>query len=147
MAFRAFFHSTPAPFMRFISRRMSLPIREVVIVGRRSGRPRRVLLSVYDVDGISYIGHPNGASAQWVRNLVAGGVAEVIAFDGTATTVAATVLGPGTERDAVLRATTQQPFPAGKFYGAARDHVKAAGVYFRLEPQMPTADNSTTGAS
>ena len=114
-----------------------VPIRDVVIVGRRSGQPRRLLLSVYELNGISYIGHPNGASAQWVRNLVASGVAEVIAFDGTSTAMTATVLEPGPERDAVLQATTRQPFPAGKVYGAARNHVKAAGVYFRLEPRQP----------
>ena len=44
--------------------------------GRRSGRPRRTLVTILDVDGRWYVGHPNG-SAQWVRNIEAAGVVEI----------------------------------------------------------------------
>ena len=103
-------------------------------VGRRSGRPRRTLVTILDVDGRWYVGHPNG-SAQWVRNIQAAGVVEIEPAGALGSRFAVVRLEPGAERDAVIRATwTQQPFPANHLYRAARRHVAAVGVYYRLEP-------------
>jgi hypothetical protein len=41
----------------------------------------------------------------------------------------------GTERQQVIQATwSQQPFPASVVYWLAREHIRAVGVYVRLEP-------------
>ena len=45
---------------------------QVTIAGRRTGRPRRILLGLLATDGGWYLGHPNGP-AQWTRNLDAAG--------------------------------------------------------------------------
>lgn len=131
---RVFFKTTPTPVMRLLRRtRPSVPIEELIVVGRRSGRERRLLVVLYDVDGRWYIGHPNGSS-QWVRNLAAAGSGVVVQRGDRRTTVNAIELSDGAERDAVIQATSYQPFPAGLVYRAARRHILAAGRYFRLEP-------------
>jgi hypothetical protein len=49
--------------------------------------------------------------------------------------VRAARLPDGNERDAVILATAhQQPFPGNLAYRAARGHILAMGVYFRLDP-------------
>jgi deazaflavin-dependent oxidoreductase (nitroreductase family) len=107
---------------------------ELRFVGRGSGRPRRTLVTILDVDGLWYVGHPNG-SAEWVRNIEAAGVVEIEPPGALGSKFAVVRLEPGPERDAVIRATwTQQPFPADLLYRAARRHVAAVGVYHRLEP-------------
>ena len=103
-------------------------------VGRRTGRPRRTLVTILDVDGRWYVGHPNGPAA-WVRNLESAGVVEIEPAGALGPRFRVVPLEPGPERDAVIRATwTQQPFPANLVYRAARRHVAAVGVYHRLEP-------------
>lgn len=103
--------------------------------GRRTGRPRRTLLTVLSVGGRWYIGHPNGDTG-WTRNAEAAGA---VAIDpapatGGARSFRVVRLPPGPERDAAIAATrTQQPFPGNVIYGAARRHIQAVGVYFRLE--------------
>ena len=114
---------------------------EVRTVGRRTGRPRRVLLTLLRVDDAWYLGHPNGDAA-WIRNALAAGWVEVdpAARAGPRHRVAR--LEPGPERDAVIRATwAQQPFPANLLYRLARRHVAAVGVYLRLEP-VPAGDTA-----
>ena len=107
-------------------------------VGRRSGRPRRTLVTILDVDGRWYVGHPNGA-AGWVYNVEAEGSVEIEPPGAQGSRFDVVTLEPGPERDAVIRATwTQQPFPANLVYRAARRHVAAVGVYHRLEP-IPAA--------
>ena len=135
-----FLNSAPAPFMRFVRRRMpSAPLEEFVIVGRRSGRERRMLLGLFEVGGSWYCGSPNGTS-QWVRNLVAAGGCTVIRRDGIPVRVAAVEVERGPERDAVLAATGRQPAPAGLVYRATAGHIRAVGRYFRLEPVVETRD-------
>ena len=136
-----FLRGAPTPLMRQVRRRVAdAPIEEVIVVGRRTGRERRLLLSLYDVDGRWYVGHPNGSS-QWVRNLIAAGECQVVRRDGIPVRVAAEELEPGPERDAVLDASGRQPAPAGFVYRHARRHVDAAGRYFRLTPmQEPSTD-------
>jgi hypothetical protein len=126
---------TPKPVMRLLMRLVpAAPIKEVRIVGRRSGRERRYLLTVLEIDGRWYVGHPNGRS-HWVRNLVAAGSAVVDGRNGPVA-VRAVELGDGPQRDAAIRATATQPFPAGRLYGSAQGHLLAAGVYLRLEPAI-----------
>jgi len=104
--------------------------------GRRTGRARRTLVTLLDVDGRWYVGHPNGP-AGWVRNIESAGFVEVEPAGALGARFGVVTLGAGSERDAVIRATwTQQPFPANLIYRSARRHVAAVGVYHRLDP-MP----------
>lgn len=107
---------------------------ELDVVGRRTGRPRPIIVTGLTVDGTSYVGHPNG-DVGWTCNVESAGLLRVVSADGSARQMRAIRLPPGPERDAVVRATwSQQPFPANLIYSAARDHVRRVGVYFRLEP-------------
>ena len=110
---------------------------DLVVPGRRSGRPRAVLLGLLRVDGQLYLGHPNGDVA-WTRNLEAAGVGE-LRLHGLATLTFRPVrLPPGDEREAAIRATWRQhPFPGNLIYYLARDHIRAVGAFFRLEPATP----------
>ena len=104
------------------------------VAGRRTGRPRDVLVGLLRVDDCWYVGHPNGAAA-WTRNLDAAGEAVIRPSSSISVRVSATRLEPGSERDAAIRATArQQAFPGNLLYRASRRHVLAVGVYFRLEP-------------
>jgi hypothetical protein len=143
LALTGFLRGAPMSVMRQVRRRVpDAPIEEVIIVGRRSGKERRLLLSVYDVDGRWYIGHPNG-TAQWVRNLESAGECIVIRRDGIARRMSALELERGPERDGVLSASTRQPAPAGFVYKRARRHVDAAGRYFRLTPVVAAEGSGT----
>jgi len=129
-----FLKGAPTSLMRLVRRRVpDAPIEEFVIRGRRTGRERRMLLGLFEVDGAWYAGHPNG-TAQWIRNLEAAGSCTVIRRDGVPVAVRAVEVAPGPERDAVIRATASQPAPAGAVYRAAQRHIRAVGRYFRLEP-------------
>lgn len=116
---------------------------ELWTVGRRTGLPRRTLITLLTVDGVAYAGHPNGTAA-WIANAEAAGWARV--GDGSLerrVTVSPVPFGP--ERDAVIRSTwSQQPFPANVLYRAARRHVAAAGVYLRFGE--PRTDGDVTEA-
>jgi len=102
--------------------------------GRRTGRPRAVLVGLIEVAGGWYVGHPNG-EVGWTRNLAAAGEAVVARPSGVSHRVRAERLADGDERDAVILATAhQQPFPGNLVYRAARRHILASGAYFRLEP-------------
>ena len=112
---------------------------ELDLVGRRTGRARPMLVTLLSVDGVQYVGHPNGAS-EWTRNLEAAGSVRVVEADGSARTVRPIRLTPGPERESVVRATrSQQPFPASLLYSAGREHVRRVGVYFRLESPAQSA--------
>jgi hypothetical protein len=105
---------------------------DVLVAGRVSGRPRSVLVTLLTVDGVGYIGHPNGA-APWTRNVEAAGSFELGFADGRRTQVRAIRVSAGPEREAVIRATwSQQPFPGNVIYSLARRHVRQVGVYYRL---------------
>jgi hypothetical protein len=104
------------------------------VPGRTSGRQRVVLVGLLNVDRHLYVGHPNGP-VNWTRNLAAAGEARVEQLPGVWATLRAVPLADGPERDAVIAATArQQPFPANLVYRAAQRHIRAVGVYFRLEP-------------
>jgi hypothetical protein len=105
---------------------------ELRVAGRRSGRERRTLVTLLTIGDHEYLGHPNGWAA-WTLNLDEAGLANLVRLDGSVDRVTAVRLVPGPEREAVIRATWfQQPFPANLLYSAARAHVRAVGVYFRL---------------
>jgi hypothetical protein len=107
---------------------------QLTVRGRRSGRQRSVLVGLLNVDRHQYVGHPNGP-VDWTRNLAAAGEARVAQLPGMWATLRAVPLSDGPERDAVIAATArQQPFPGNLVYRAAQRHIKAVGVYFRLEP-------------
>lgn len=106
---------------------------DLVVRGRRSGRPRHILLGLLRVDGRFYLGHPNGDVA-WTRNLEAAGEGELQIRGMAPSTIRPIRLAPGAERDAAIRATWRQhPFPGNLIYWLARDHIRAVGTFFRLE--------------
>jgi deazaflavin-dependent oxidoreductase (nitroreductase family) len=107
---------------------------ELRYAGRRTGRPRRTLVTLLRVDDRWYVGHPND-DAVWVRNVEAAGTVEIEPKGRLGSRFRVVRLVAGAERDTVIRATwSQQPFPANLVYRAARRHVAAFGVYFRLDP-------------
>ncbi len=104
----------------------------VVLVGRRSGQERPILLGLLRVGGHRYLGHPDRACA-WTHNLEAAGGGELEARDGRRERFAATLLEPGPERDAVIRATFHQhPFPGGPLYWLFRGNLREHGRFYRL---------------
>lgn len=106
----------------------------LVVVGRRSGRPRSVLLGLLTCGGAWYLGHPAGASA-WTANLDTAGVATIRRTLGDPIMVCPVLLDGGPERDDVIRATFRQhPFPGNVLYWLARSHIRAVGRFYRLEP-------------
>ena len=105
---------------------------ELELVGRRSGRPRRVLVGLLRADGRWYVGHPNGETA-WTRNLAAADEATLVVSWPTRLTVRHRRLGDGEERDRAIWATSQHLFPGNVVYRLARAHIRAVGAYFVLE--------------
>jgi hypothetical protein len=109
----------------------------LTVKGRRTGRDRSLLLGLMTVDRGRYVGHPNGEVA-WTRNLAVAREALLSPLNGVTERVRAERLDDGPERDAVILATgRQQPFPGNVLYRAARPHILAVGVYFRLDPMEP----------
>ena len=146
IAFRAFYRIVRAvdPLVRssIANRLPGLDgIVELRFVGRRTGRPRRTMITLLSLEGRWYVGHPNG-EASWVRNIEAAGWVDIEPPGRDGPRFRVDRLAPGPERDAVIRATArQQPFPANLLYRAAQRHIAAVGVYDRLEP-VPTDDGA-----
>ena len=108
---------------------------KLIVRGRRTGRPRSVLVGLLRVGGRLYVGHPNGEVA-WTANLRSAGRARIAPRPETPVDVLAVPLDDGPERDAVIVATAeQQPFPANLLYRGARRHIFREGRYFRIEPR------------
>jgi len=106
---------------------------QVSIPGRRTGRPRDVLLGLLVADGQWYLGHPNGP-AQWTRNLDAANGHLRLTWPGQQpVSFEAHWLADGPERDRAIAATSQHPFPGDVIYRLGRRHVRAVGRYYRLE--------------
>jgi hypothetical protein len=109
----------------------------VSITGRRSGQERTLFLGLLHVGGERYLGHPDVGCA-WTHNLDAAAGGKLERRDGTREPFAATLLEPGPERDAVLRATfTQHPFPGGPIYWLFRTNLRANGRFYRLSMDEP----------
>jgi hypothetical protein len=109
---------------------------ELRVVGRRTGRPRRVLLGLLRAGDHWFLGHPNGDVA-WTLNLEAAGSAELALSWPTAIPIRATRLPAGELRDEAILATSQQVFPGNIVYRLARRHVRAVGTYFLIEIVPP----------
>lgn len=71
------------PIIRPVSNRVPIGnLAEVTVTGWRSGRRRVVLLGLLRVDGVWYLGHPNGPT-DWTRNLdAAAGAGATIRIHG-----------------------------------------------------------------
>jgi len=108
-------------------------ILELGLVGRRTGLPRPVLVTLITLRGRWYVGHPNG-HAGWLANLAAAESAPARILGGASIRVRSVPLALGAERTAVIRETAlQQPILARQLYWAAQGHILRAGVYHRLE--------------
>ena len=128
----AYLRGAPTPVMRSMwHRNPALPFAELVVVGRRTGQERRLLVNLIEVDGRRFIGHPNGRS-QWTRNLEAAGACTIVDRSGAAERVRAVELEDGPDRDAIIAATAHLPAPTGRIYRAAGDHIRAVGRFFEL---------------
>jgi hypothetical protein len=120
---------------------------ELVVVGRRTGRPRSVLVGLLEIDGRWYVGHPNGP-AQWTRNLEVAGRATIRRPGHAAVEATVAPLAPGPERTAAIHATFRQhPHGGRQVYHLAHAHIEAVGAFFRLEPLMPGAEAGPRAAS
>jgi hypothetical protein len=103
------------------------------LVGRKSGKPRDVLVGMSRIDGRMYVGHPNGPTA-WLANLAASEVVTLEVKHEPPIQVHPVPLVLGPERDAAIRATGSQEWLAVRpFYWASRGHILRAGVYHRLD--------------
>ena len=109
---------------------------ELRVVGRRTGRLRRVLLGLLRSDGHWFLGHPNGDVA-WTRNLEAAGTAELSLSWPATIPIRATRLPDGELRDQAILATSQHVFPGNIVYRLARRHIRAVGTYFLVEIEAP----------
>jgi hypothetical protein len=122
------------PLIRGVWRRYGLGVTIELRVARRDGRGLRSrLVGLLRAGSGEYIGHPNG-DVGWTRDLTAAGGATLVWPDGNEIHVSASRLARGNERELAIRATAQQPFPGNVIYRLARRHVRAEGVYFRVEP-------------
>jgi hypothetical protein len=75
------------------------------------------------------------SAPKWVRNLEAAGSADVIDRFGASTPVRATLLLPGPDRDAAIDEHVRQQVPGPRtLYKLARNHIRAGGAVFRLDP-------------
>jgi hypothetical protein len=112
---------------------------ELRLVGRRTGRPRPLLLTLIRWDGNWYVGHPNGPRP-WLANLASAESVVMALPRSGSVVVRGTPVHLGHERDEVIGATAiQQPWPGRLLYSAAQSHILRAGIYYRLE-RLPDAD-------
>ena len=128
------------PFVRPLAERGGLGnVVKLIVVGRRTGRRRVVLLGLVRVDDGWYLGHPNGP-VDWTRNLdAAGGATLILAFQPPIE-IRPELLPLGEERRRVIAATWHQHvFPGNLLYWLARRHIFAVGRYYRIEPLSPPA--------
>jgi hypothetical protein len=105
---------------------------ELQVPGRRTGRPRPILLGLLRDGEHWFLGHPNGDVA-WTRNLEAADSANVSFRYPTSVPIRAIRLPPGELRDRAILLTGQHVFPGNIVYRLARAHVRAVGVYFSIE--------------
>lgn len=118
------------------SRRGLGNIVELEVPKRKGSGTRSRLIGVLHVKGRSYVGHPNG-EVGWTRDLDAAGGGTVRYHNGVEWHFVATRLAVGEEREQVIRATGQHPFPGNLVYRLGRRQVAAVGVYFRLDDTTP----------
>lgn len=105
---------------------------ELQVPGRRTGRPRPILLGLLRDGEHWFLGHPNG-DVPWTRNLEADGGGDLVFRPPTRVPIRATRLEPGDLRDRAIIATSQHVFPGNIAYRLARAHIRAVGTYFLIE--------------
>lgn len=122
------------PIVRLVSHRLPIGnLVELTVAGWRSGRRRVVLLGLLRVDGVWYLGHPNGP-ADWTRNLDAADGATIRFTGGEPHPIRAQILPIGDERRRVIEVTWHQHlFPGSVLYWLARRHILVVGRYYRIE--------------
>jgi hypothetical protein len=121
------------PLVRAVWRRVGVGnVVELEVAARDRDGSRRRLIGVLSAGNERYIGHPNG-DVGWTRDLRAAGVATLRWPEGTTLTFDAVELPHGDERERAISATGQHPFPGNAVYRLGRRHVRAVGVYFRLD--------------
>lgn len=121
------------PLIRALWRRAGVGNVLELRVARRDGRGERTRMVglLHAGDGL-YLGHPNG-DVGWTRDLDVAGGGVLRYHNGVEWHFRATRLPPGDERERAIRSTGQHPFPGNLVYRLGRPHVRAVGVYFRLE--------------
>ena len=122
------------PAIRAVWRRFGIGnILELRVAGRDGkGERSRLVGLLFANDGL-YLGHPNG-EVGWTRDLQAAGGGVLRYPNGVEWHISAARLPLGDEREQAIRATGQHPFPGNLVYRLGRHHVRAVGVFFRLEP-------------
>jgi deazaflavin-dependent oxidoreductase (nitroreductase family) len=121
------------PLVRLVWRGVGLGnVVELQVPGRRTGKPRKVLLGLLRDGEHLFLGHPNG-HVDWTRNLQAAGEGELVIRPPTALPIRAHALPAGELRDRAIRATTQHVFPGNVIYRLAWRHIRAAGAFFEIE--------------
>ena len=134
--FQLLFLTTPNRLVGVVRRRFGFgPVEELVVRGRKTDVDRHLFLAVARTDDGWIVAHPNGERAHWVRNLSAAGSAELIDRSGTKIPVRATLLLPGPDRDTAIDEHARQQVPGPRLlYRLARNHIRAIGSVFRLDP-------------
>jgi hypothetical protein len=121
------------PLIRRVWRRFGIGnVVDLSVQHRRGIGKRSRLVGLLHAGGRTYVGHPNG-DVGWTRDLEAAGFGKVTYPNGTEWLFRATRLPAGDERESVIRATNQHPFPGDLMYRLGRGHIRAVGVFFRLE--------------
>jgi hypothetical protein len=120
------------PIIRAVWRRIGIGNVVEVRISQPGGGLRSRLLGVLNVDGRSYIGHPNG-QVGWTRDLEMAGDGLMRWPNGLEWHFRAVRLAQGAEREQAILATNQHPFPGNLMYRLGRGHIRAVGVFFRLE--------------
>lgn len=122
------------PLIRAVWRRVGIGNVFELRVNRRNGRGvRSRMVGLLTAEGEAYLGHPSG-HVGWTRDLEASGTGLLRWPNGDDWRFRATRLANGEERERAIRATSQHPFPGNLVYRLGRRHVRARGVYFRLDP-------------
>ena len=122
------------PAIRAVWRRFGIGNTVDVRVARRDGRGERSrLLGLLHADGAMYLGHPNG-DVGWTRDMQAAGAGVLRYPNGVEWHFSAARLPVGHEREQAIRATGQHPFPGNLVYRLGRGHIRAVGVFFRIDP-------------
>jgi hypothetical protein len=113
---------------------------ELRVPGRRTGRPRAVLLGLLRDGEHWFLGHPNG-DVPWTLNLEAAGRADLCLSWPATIPIRATRLEVGQLRDRAILSTGQHVFPGNVVYRLARRHIRAVGTYFLIEidPDPPAS--------
>jgi F420H(2)-dependent quinone reductase len=134
-SFELLYRTTPHAVLRAIRGLGVGSSEELCVVGRRTGIERRLLVTAVEDGGAWYVGHANGSSANWVRNLESAGSATLRTRRAGALAMEAHRMAPGPERDRAVELTIKgTPFPVSIMFRLGRRHLRDAGAYFRLDP-------------